>query len=66
MWGEKQKIALSRTQAEIFNFSIHEKPENNIVKLLGSDSFIGFIDLKNVGENQKVPVLWSQAEISFF
>jgi hypothetical protein len=69
--GTEPKIAaLSHMQAEIFYFSTFvriRQPEMKMAKFSGSDSFIGFLDLKNVGLEPKIVSLSrSQAEISLF
>jgi hypothetical protein len=52
----------------LFHLFQPEKPEKEIkmVKFPGSDSFSGFLDLKNMGVELKIMSLsCSQAEISF-
>jgi hypothetical protein len=65
--GIKQKIVALHTL--FIHLFTHDKPEmkTKTVKLSGSDSFTGFLDLENVGVEAKIVSLsCSRAEISLF
>jgi hypothetical protein len=72
MWGQNRKYLLYHGYMPIYSFPPFppEKPEMEMkmVSFSGSDSFIGFLDLENVGvesEINRVSITFTGRDIAF-